>query len=72
MKSILGAVKLVLVFVMAFFARKSGKDAVLATQAKDSAKRAEKGRQAAGKASQDIRDGKSPDDVVRDNDGAWG
>lgn len=54
-----------------FTARKSGKDAVIASQAKDAAKRTEKGRKAAGKARDDLRDGKSPDEVVRGNDGAW-
>lgn len=52
-------------------ARQSGKNAAVAKQAKDSAKRAERGRQGAGKAAADIRDGKKPDDVLRDNDGEW-
>lgn len=59
--------------VVAFFlARKGGKDAVEADIAKDAAKRADAGRSAQAKAQKDIAAGKTPEQVVRDNDGAWG
>lgn len=71
MKSAFALIKLALVFIMGFFVRKSGKDAILSGQAKDAAKRSENGRQAAGKAHRELQGGKSPDDVVDGNSDKW-
>lgn len=72
MKAAFALIKVVIIAIIGLFARKSGKDAVLAGQAKDAARRSEEGRKAAGQAAQDIRGGKAPDDVLRANDGDWG
>lgn len=48
-----------------------GRDRAKRKAAEDAAQRADKGRQGAAKAQQDLKDGKTPEDIVRDNDGKW-
>lgn len=48
-----------------------GRDRARRKAAEDAAQRAEKGRQGAAEAQQDLKDGKTPEDIVRDNDGKW-
>ena len=52
-------------------ARKSGADKVRGDQARDALKRVEKGTAAAQQAKVDQAAGKTPADIVRENDGAW-
>ncbi|MEN9924698.1 MAG: hypothetical protein RL268_824 [Pseudomonadota bacterium] len=51
--------------------RKSGKDAALAKQAKDTLKRTDAGRQAVADAKRRADDGESPEEIARKNDGEW-
>ena len=63
-----GAIKAALLLIIAFFARKSGKEAAENDALKDLNKRMEQGRDA-------VRDGRdsglSPDERVRRNDGRF-
>lgn len=56
----------------ALMLRSGGKDAVKADIAKDAGKRSEAGRVRQSRAKKALKDGKSPEQIVRDNDGAWG
>lgn len=57
--------------VVALGLRKSGKNAVLVKQAKEVMASIDRGRRAQTKAATDLREGKTPEQVVRDNDGRW-
>jgi len=57
--------------VVALGLRQSGKNAVLAKQAKEVMASIDRGRKAQTKAASALRGGKSPEQVVRDNDGKW-
>ena len=46
-------------------------DRLLRKQAEDAAKKTDKGRREQAKAGDDLRDGKTPEDIVRENDQKW-
>lgn len=48
-----------------------GRERTKRRQAEDSAKRAEKGRQGAAEAQDKLDEGKTPEQIVRENDGKW-
>ena len=48
-----------------------GRERTKRKAAEDATKRAERGRQGAQDAQQDLKDGRTPEQIVRDNDGAW-
>jgi hypothetical protein len=51
--------------------RKAERDKLESAQLRDTLKRTDAGRAAAQKAQQEIRKGKTPAEIVRDNDGKW-
>jgi hypothetical protein len=51
--------------------RKAERDKIENAQLRDTLKRTDAGRSAAQKAQQEIRKGKSPEEVARENDGRW-
>lgn len=48
-----------------------GRERTKRKAAEDAAERTDKGRQGAAEAKQDLKDGKTPEQIVRDNDGFW-
>ena len=51
--------------------RADAKAKITAKQAAATVKAVEAGAKGAAKAANDLRDGKTPDEIVRKNDGAW-
>lgn len=51
--------------------RRSGRSDERADRAADELKSAERGTQGAEKARGDLRDGKTPEEIIRGNDGMW-
>ncbi len=70
-KLIAAGLAVLALFGLGMGVRRSGKDAERAAQAEDTLKRQEAGTVAGNKAKSDLRQGKSPEDVVSGNDGAW-
>ena len=58
-------------FVAYFKGKSKARADLAAKQAAATAKATDKGRKAAGKAGEDLRSGKTPDDVVGRNDKKW-
>lgn len=48
-----------------------GRDRTKRKAAEDAAQRADEGRKGAAEAKQDLKDGKTPEQIVRENDGKW-
>ena len=62
---------LVAIFVAWVTGRRSGAQAAKTDALQADAKANEAGRDAAGKAKDDLRAGKLPEDIARSNDGRW-
>lgn len=60
------------ILIAAMGLRKSGANSLKVKQAKDAAERANRARKGAAKAKKDLTEGKTPAEIVEDNNAKWG